>query len=136
MDLDAFARLLPPVTEGNRAYWEGLDAGELRLQFCNHDGTARFPESPVCPQCLSPDFSWRPAKGEATLWSWVIMHQKYLDAFDELRPYPVAFVKLAEGPFMVSTVIGDVDKLTVDAPLELVFTEVGARSVPAFQVTS
>ncbi|HEY0247208.1 MAG TPA: OB-fold domain-containing protein [Gryllotalpicola sp.] len=136
MNLDAFERLLPPVTDGNAPYWAGLAAGELRLQFCDHDGTPRFPESPVCPQCLSPDFTWRPASGAATLWSWVVMHQRYFDAFDDERPYPVAFVRLAEGPLMVSTILGDRSGLAVDAPLRLAFTAVGEHRLPAFRVAS
>jgi uncharacterized protein len=136
MDLDAFERLLPAVTDGNAPYWDGLAADELRLQFCTHDDTPRFPESPVCPVCLSPDSVWRPVSGDATLWSWVVMHQKYFEAFDDERPYPVAFVRLAEGPLMVSTVVGDRGALAVDAPLRLTFVTIGTHRVPAFRVVS
>jgi uncharacterized OB-fold protein len=135
MDIDAFNRLLPVPTTGNRPYWAGLAAGELVLQVCDHDGTHRFPESPVCPVCLSTDFAWKPVSGRATLWSWIVMHQKYFDAFADERPYPVAFVKLEEGPLMVSTVVGDRSSLAVDAPLELEFTQIGEHNVPVFRVS-
>jgi uncharacterized OB-fold protein len=136
MNIEAFERLLPPITDGSRPYWDGLAEGELRVQVCDHDGTHRFPESPVCPKCLSTDFTWQPVSGRATLWSWIVMHQKYFDAFEDERPYPVAFVKLEEGPLMVSTILGGRDGLTVDAPLALEFTQIGEQRVPAFRVDS
>lgn len=132
MDIAAFERLPPAVTEANAPYWTGLAAGELRLQHCDHDNTARFPESPVCPVCLSPDFTWRPASGRATLWSWILMHQRYFDAYVDERPYVVAFVALAEGPLMISTVAADPASLIIDEPLELDFKQVGAHRLPVF----
>jgi uncharacterized OB-fold protein len=133
VNIDAYQRLLPEVTDGNRAYWDGLQLGELRLQRCAHDGVHRFPAAPVCPECLSPDFTWEAAGGEASLWSWIVMHQRYFEAFDDERPYPVAFVRLAEGPFMVSTVLADPATLRIDQPLELTFREIGDRAVPCFR---
>ncbi|OLT12174.1 hypothetical protein BJF78_24910 [Pseudonocardia sp. CNS-139] len=133
MDIDAFERLLPEVTDVNRGYWDGLAARELRLQKCAHDGAVRFPASPVCPGCLSPDSAWTAMSGRATLWSWIVMHQRYFDAFADERPYLVAFVRLAEGPFMVSTVVADPAALRVDLPLELEFREIGDHLVPCFR---
>jgi uncharacterized OB-fold protein len=133
MNIDAFEHLLPEVTDGNRAYWDGLEVRELRLQRCAHDDLFRFPASPVCPNCLSPEFAWTAVSGRATLWSWIVMHQEYFEAFADERPYPVAFVKLAEGPFMVSTVLADPATFRIDLPLELTFREIGDRAVPCFR---
>ena len=136
MDVEAFERILPPMTEANRPYWDGLAAGELRLQVCTSDRTYRFPQSPVCPACLSPDFTWQPVSGRARLWSWIVMHQRYFEAFDGERPYPVAFVQLEEGPFMMSTVVGDPATLSVDADVTLTFKPVGTRRIPCFRIAS
>jgi uncharacterized OB-fold protein len=136
MNIEAFERILPAVTDANRPYWDGLASGELRLQVCPIDGVHRFPESPVCPTCLSPEFSWQSVSGRATLWSWIVMHQRYFDAFDDERPYPIAFVRLEEGPLMMSTVLGDPASLSVDAPLTLDFKKVGERNIPCFRVAA
>lgn len=132
MDVTAFERLPPPVTDGNAPYWDGLAAGELRLQCCDHDNTFRFPESPVCPACLSANFTWRPASGQATLWSWILMHQQYFGAYADERPYVIAFVELAEGPLMISTVVADPATLVIDEPLQLDFKQVGKYRLPVF----
>ncbi len=135
MKTEALARILPPVTEANSPYFEGLDVSELRLQRCTHDGTWRFPESPVCPKCLSEDFEWTAVSGRARLWSWIVMHQVYFEAFADEVPYLVAFVQLAEGPFLMSTVIGaDRSELSVDAELELDVISANGIARPAFRL--
>jgi uncharacterized OB-fold protein len=134
MNIEAYERILPEIDDANREYWNGLDAGELRLQQCDDDKSYRFPASPVCPKCLSTRFTWRAASGRATLWSWIVMHQKYYEAFDDERPYTIAFVRLEEGPFMMSTVVDDVAELHVDAALQLAITAVGQHSSPRFRL--
>jgi uncharacterized protein len=134
VDIDAFERLLPAVTPANRPYWEGLAAGELRVQFCDDDGTAWFPESPVCPHCLSPKYTWKAASGRGTLWSWIRMHQNYFAAFEDERPYVIAFIRLEEGPFFIGTVTDPVERLTIDADVELDFNQVGSRTVATFRL--
>ena len=135
MNLEEYARLLPAVTEENKPYWDGAEAGELRLQSCSKCGTFRFPDSPVCPNCLSAGFDWKALSGRGTLWSWIVMHQRYFEAFADEVPYPVAFIKLEEGPFLMSTVIDDVGDLVIDHPVEVLFDRLGERSVPRFRLS-
>lgn len=135
MNIDAFDRIVQPVTDFNQAYFDGLAEHELRLQRCTHDGEYRFPAGPVCQRCLSADSEWVAVSGQATLWSWLRMHQKYFEAYDDERPYLVALVKLAEGPFMMSTVVGaDPADLAIDQPLVLDFKAVGEHTLPVFRV--
>ncbi|MDR2567283.1 MAG: OB-fold domain-containing protein [Bifidobacteriaceae bacterium] len=134
---DSYARLLPPVTDTNRQYWDGLAQGELRLQQCDACGAMRYPDAPCCPECLCDAHTWKPVSGRATLWSWIIMHQRYFEAFDELRPYLVVQIKLEEGPLMVSSLIDPPDQLEVDAPLKVEFVKSPAdRIIPKFRVVS
>jgi uncharacterized OB-fold protein len=132
MNIEAFSRILPEVSDLNREYFAGLDAHELRLQVCDEDGSYRFPASPVCPLCLSSRFTWTAVSGKATLWSWIVMHQNYFEAFADELPYVVAFVQLDEGPFIMSTVTDDVDALTIGATLQLSVESVGDQPVPKF----
>lgn len=39
-------------------FWNSLDRGQLSIQRCSSCETLRFPISPNCHECLSPDFSW------------------------------------------------------------------------------
>jgi uncharacterized OB-fold protein len=131
----SYERLLPPITSTNQPYWDGLAIGELRLQSCQTCGTVRYPDAPCCPECLAPEYTWKPVSGRAKLWSWIVMHQRYFDAFDSLRPYLVVHVKLEEGAFMVSSLIDPPDKLEIDLPLQVDFVESPAgRIIPKFRV--
>jgi len=135
MDPATYPGLLPAVTDVNRPFWDGLRAGELRLQSCGKCGTRRYPESYVCPNCLASDYTWEAASGRGRLWSWVVMHQRYFPAFADELPYNVAFVHLDEGPYLMSSLVEIPDGLRIDEPVEAVFIPVpGDRVIPKFRV--
>lgn len=137
MDKEAYLGMLPRITDFNRPFWDGCAAGELRIQVCDACGHAWYPEGPVCPECLADRFTWRAASGRAELWSWIRMHQNYLKAFSDELPYLIAFVRLEEGPYMMSTIVDPPPDLRPGLPLEAVFDQVTAeRSVPKFRVAS
>jgi uncharacterized OB-fold protein len=128
--------MLPPITELNRGFWEGTVQGELRLQY-GPSGIPRFPESPVDPVTLETDSSWRAATGSGTLWSWIVMHQKYFPAFSEDVPYLVALIKLDEGPMIMSTIVDAPVILACDLRVEVVFEPLnGDYALPKFRVVS
>jgi uncharacterized OB-fold protein len=88
----------------------------------------------VCPRCLCEDFIWQKVSGRGRLWSWIIMHQRYFEAFDDELPYVVVLVELDEGPWMMSALDGDPANLRIDLPLEVVFERVDDdRAVPKFR---
>lgn len=115
-------RPLPSPTPETAHYWEGLRAGELRLQRCRGDGHVYFPPRPFCPVCHSTDVEVFAASGRATLYSYVI-HHRATPGFE--APYAIAVVALEEGPRMMTNLV-EVDQtpeaLPLDLPLELVPT--------------
>lgn len=135
MDPESYPDLLPEITDLNRPFWDGCREGELRLQVCGACATVRFPESFVCPHCLSPDYSWRPSSGRGTVWSWITMHQRYFPAFAAEIPYNVAFVRLEEGLHLITSLVEVPADLRIDQPVEAVFVTVpGDRVIPKFRV--
>jgi|688.fasta_scaffold06409_14 uncharacterized OB-fold protein len=135
MNLEQFARILPPITDFNRPYWEGCAAGELRLQCCRRCDETWFPEAPCCPRCLSTDTIWRAVSGRGTVWSHIRMHQKYIAAYADEVPYTVIMVKLQEGPRMYSALVSGSPAPQVGSPVMVEFTAVGDRVIPKFRVT-
>lgn len=133
-----YAKPLPPLTSLNRAYLGGAAEGELRLQKCTPCGHIWFPPASRCPACLSAEWTFTPMSGRATLWSWIVMHQKYFGSFADDLPYVVAVVRLAEGPRMISTVVGTpAGELRCDLALEAVFDQVADQvGVVKFRVLS
>ncbi|MEW1863274.1 OB-fold domain-containing protein [Streptomyces sp. NPDC088194] len=135
MKVEAYADLLPAITPTNQPFWDGCAEGELRLQSCDACGTHRFPDAPVCPRCLSGDFSWKATSGTGRLWSWVRIHQRYLAAYADETPYLVAFIKLTEGPCMISHLVGELPEKWLDHPVRAVFApDPTGRAVPRFEL--
>jgi uncharacterized protein len=117
-----YTKPLPRLTTLNRPYFEGAAQGELRLQQCADCSNHYFPPSSRCPNCLSTNVSWVKVSGRGVVWSWIVMHQRYFREFEEDLPYNVAFIKLEEGPFLMSTVVGmPEDQIRCDLPVEATF---------------
>ncbi|MDA0241393.1 MAG: OB-fold domain-containing protein, partial [Proteobacteria bacterium] len=95
-------RHLPDPTPESQHYWEGTQAGELRLQRCDDCAEAYFPPRPFCPKCSSRRVSVFAASGKATLYSYTISH---LPAPGFEPPYAIAVVTLEEGPRMMTNIV-------------------------------
>jgi len=135
VNISEYLKMLPEITEVNRPYWEGCEVGELRLQTCIHCGFCRYPDSELCPRCLSHEWAWRKVSGKGRVWSWVVVHQKYFEAFADELPYTVLLVELDEGPRIISGLVGEARRLRIDQPVEVVFTRVAnERSIPKFRI--
>ena len=96
---------VPEITDLNRPYWEGLEAGELRYQRCGRCGECWLPARAACPACLAPGPDWRRAQGRGHVVSWVVYHHAYADHLAERIPYDVTLVELDEGPRLLTNVI-------------------------------
>jgi len=119
-DLPPYTKPLPAISYVNQAFWKATVNGRLALPHCRGCGHTWFPPSARCPQCLSVDVDSRQASGKGRLWSWIIMHRRYIKEFDP--PYLVGFVELDEGPMLISTIVGArPEQLVCDLPLEVVF---------------
>jgi len=117
-------------------YWESLAQGSLTFQRCKACHHAWLPARRECPHCLADDWGREAASGSAKLISWVVYHVAYHPSYANRLPYNVAVVELAEGPRMISNVIGveDAETLKIDQPLSLVIQLEGNVSVARFQV--
>jgi uncharacterized protein len=114
-------RPIPQPTPDTQHFWDGTRAGELRLQRCDDCNTTYFPPRAFCPECGSRRVSVFRASGNATLASYVINHRPH-PAWTE--PYAIAIVELAEGPRMMSNIVGcpqTPEALVLDMPLEVCF---------------
>ena len=124
----------PEINDENRAFWEGCRQGELRVQKCSHCSHIRH-LSPACPQCLKAEHEWVAANGRGTVYSWIVVHQRYNRAFEEDLPYNVTIVELDEGPRMVTSLV-DVENQDIKAgtPVEVVFDRVTEEiTLPKFK---
>lgn len=101
-----YLKPLPTITDENEPFWSGLKGGELRFQRCGGCGHYRYPIAPICPCCLADDFVWTPVSGRGRVFSYVVFHNAYHRGFAADLPYNVALIRLEEGIFMFSNVVG------------------------------
>jgi uncharacterized OB-fold protein len=130
-----YPRPLPQPTPETQHFWDGCKAGELRLQRCKSCSHAYFPPRAFCPSCSSRDVEVFKASGKATLYSYIINHRPRPDFGD--KPHSIAVVTLAEGPRMMTNVVGcpqTPEALQLDMPLEVTFEKASEEiSLPKFQ---
>lgn len=97
-------RLRPPLGHDNKWWWDGIEAGELRIQRCKECQTLRHPPRPMCGKCQSIEWDWVVSKGAGTVYSYVVMHYPPIPGYD--LPLPVALIDLDEGTRLVANVVG------------------------------
>lgn len=94
----------PMVNRDSAFFWEGTQAGELRIPRCNACGALRFPPGPACQACPAYDRGFVVASGLGTVFSYVV-HRHPPVPGKEL-PIVIALVDLDEGVRMVAEVVG------------------------------
>jgi uncharacterized OB-fold protein len=115
---------LPTIDESTAPWWEAAREGKLLVKRCASCGRAHFYPRPFCPYCWSEAVDWEQASGDATLYTWSVVHVNDLPPFGERVPYVAAIVDLAEVPRMMSNVVDfDPDELTVGMSLRVTYRE-------------
>ncbi|HXV01217.1 MAG TPA: OB-fold domain-containing protein [Caulobacteraceae bacterium] len=126
-------RVLPTPTPETAHFWDGCKVGQLRLQRCLACRKPYFPPRPFCPACGSREIEVFAASGKAILFSYVINYRPRPDMGKD--PYAIAVVALAEGPRMMSNIVGcpqTPEALQLDMPLEVRFETFGEMALPLF----
>lgn len=109
----------------SKPFWESAKKHELIIQRCKACFNSYFYPREACPTCLSPEYEWIKASGKGVVYSFTVIHQPAHPAFQDEVPYVNAIVQLAEGPRMVSNVIGiDPHEVKIGMPVEVVFEDV------------
>src|SRR3569833_105734 len=108
--------LRPAVGPGARFFWDGVDAGELRIQRCAACGALRHPPRPKSPDRHTTKHDHDTATGHGDEHSYVVHHHPPVPGLTP--PYVVALVELEEGPRIVGNLLG-AEEPYVGMPVEL-----------------
>ncbi|GAA3565520.1 OB-fold domain-containing protein [Nonomuraea rosea] len=120
--------LQPAVNQDTAFFWDGVRAGELRIQTCADCGELRHPPGPMCPQCRSANRTHVVASGEGTLYSYVVHHHPPVPG--RVTPFVVAVVELPEGVRMVGNVVDcPIEEVGVGMPLRVTYRPMDDRLV-------
>lgn len=125
---------MPEADEQSAPFYEAAARGVLLLKSCAQCSTVLVPAAEFCSECLAEGLAWREASGNATLFTFGIMHQKF-PGFEGDVPYNIAVVQLEEGPRMSTNVVDCIsDDLAVGMSLRVVFQDAGnGLKVPRFR---
>ncbi|TMR06637.1 Zn-ribbon domain-containing OB-fold protein [Actinomadura soli] len=105
----------------DETFWTATTEGRLLLPRCESCATVIWYPRPFCPRCGGRDVMWFPASGEATVYSYTVV-RKARGGYRELTPYVVAYVELAEGPRILTNIVGcDPSEVGIGQAVTLVF---------------
>jgi uncharacterized OB-fold protein len=136
----------PVVSPDTRFFWDGLSAGELRLQRCADCGTLRHPPGPVCPACGgfrgvvlpgrqrgSADPGYVVAAGTGTVFSYVVHHHPAVPG--KRLPLVIALVELDEGVRMLGEMTGvSPDQVMIGMPVQIEYLRIDDDlTIPAWR---
>lgn len=132
---DEYQKPLPFVSEVNRPYWDAARRHELVLQRCQECGHYRYPPGDTCPRCLSDRLAWVKVSGRGSIYTWVVFHQVYHQAFANDAPYAVVVVQLEEGARLVTNLVDcKTEDIEIGMPVEAVFDDVTEEiTLPKFR---
>ena len=131
-----YKKPLPVIEKWNAPYWQAAKRHEFVAQRCRACGYVHLPPGPVCTNCLSDDQDWVPLSGKGTINSYGVYNQQWHPGFADAIPYNVALIELAEGPQIISQVIGcENDALACGLPVEVTFDDVTPEvTLPKFRL--
>ncbi len=115
----------PGIGPDNEAFIAAAKEGRFVLRWCDNCGKTHWYPRAVCPHCLSANTRWKPASGRGTLYAYSTMQRAD-------PPYTLAYVTLAEGPTMLTNLVG-AGPYRIGMPVQVRFvaSEAGTR-VPVF----
>lgn len=121
-----------PVPDADSApYWSAALDGRLVVQRCLHCGRAQLYGRALCTAC-GGEVRWEPASGRGTVYSYTVIRQNYARPFRDMLPYVVALVDLAEGPRVMTNIVGCApDEVTVGMAVRARFEPVSDEAAVA-----
>ena len=98
------AKPVPHPTPTEQPFYDACAAGKLVLQRCQSCGHVLFYPRTHCDACQSDQLVWENASGAGTIASYTVVRRGVSADFE--APYVIALIDLAEGPRMMSQVVG------------------------------
>jgi uncharacterized OB-fold protein len=78
----------------DRPHWEGLRAGQVRIQRCAPCGHWIWAPQPLCPRCHSFDLTWPAVEPAGTVYSWTRTWQPFVPELSGHLPFVVVVAEL------------------------------------------
>lgn len=119
-----------------KPFWEAANRGQLVVQQCQ--SCQKYHQWPVglCPNCLSDDLSYVEVDGAGRVYSYTVVRDQRIPAFDDLVPYLIASVQLDAAPevMLLTNLPGTpIDAVHHGMPVRVEFEEIAPGiNIPQF----
>lgn len=120
----------PPTPNAEtKRFWDATVEGRIELPRCPAcDLVIYYPRS-ICPDCQSTELEWQTMAGTGTIYSFTIARSGVGRRWKEHLPFVVAYVRLDEGPTMLTNIVGcEVEDVAIDMAVTAVFDDTGEES--------
>lgn len=84
----------------------------LMIRRCGRCNRLFAPLTAQCSSCRSSNLEWTPASGLGSIITWRLVHRSVSGAHTEVVPLTIAIVELDEGPWVYTTIEGDVPQFS------------------------
>ena len=127
------ARPIAGPDDITEVWWDATKEDKLfiqRCRSCNH--YQHYPRA-VCTKCASTSLGFVESEGRGEVYSFTLVHRAPGPGFDP--PYVVALVRLAEGPVVLSNIVGcEPDEVRCAMPVTVTWEPLpDGRKLPMFQ---
>ena len=126
-------RIIPPLTDANRAFWTGGAIGELLIQRCERCRRWVHPPTDACEACGGA-LEAEPVSGTGSVFTFTVNHQQFHP--DVPPPYVIAIVVLDEQDDLrlpTNIINADPDQLECGTRVSVLFEAHGDVFVPVFE---
>lgn len=79
-------------------FWKAAADGRFLVRHCTACDRTHWYPRPICPLCGSDATEWREGSGKGEIYSYSVMDRAP-------EPYAIAYVRLAEGPIMMTNIV-------------------------------
>ena len=128
-----FTKQPPAVTTTNRPFWEAARRHELVVYGCMNCGTL-YSQVTDCTACDSPRMEWIKVGGRGQVFTFCVFQQAFHAAWQDDIPYNVAYIKLDEGPLLISNIVDCANEdIFIGMPVTVVFDDISEEiTLPKF----
>jgi uncharacterized OB-fold protein len=131
-----YLKPLPVPSQLNRPFWEALRRHEFVVPRCADCGNYSWLPYPACRSCQSEDQVWTPVSGNATVYSFTVVHRGP-GAFDAAGPYVMALGQLDAQPRpcnVLANLVGiDPYQVEIGMAVKIGYVEVPGEDVTLYQ---
>ena len=114
-------------------FWDACAESRLSIPRCDDCGELIWYPRRFCPFCSSRSVTYVDVSGRGTVYTFTIMRRGD-GPFRDKAPYVLAYVRLDEGPVVMTNIVGvDPGLVRIDQPVHVVWEPAGeADQIPRF----